>query len=135
MACVELDSRACETLRLNRPDWNVVENDLTRVVADEALAEFAGCDLLAGGVPCPPFSLAGKQLGKDDERDLFPAILDLTGQLQPRAVMIENVRGLLGNKFTEYRAEILKRLDALGYERAWWEILQAADYGVPQLRP
>lgn len=135
LACVELDSRACETLRLNRPDWNVVEDDLTRVVADEALAEFAGCDLLAGGVPCPPFSLAGKQLGKDDERDLFPAILDLTGQLQPRAVMIENVRGLLGNKFIEYRAEILKRLDALGYERASWEILQAADYGVPQLRP
>lgn len=135
LACVELDSRACETLRLNRPEWNVVEDDLIRVVEDGLLEEFAGCDLLAGGVPCPPFSLAGKQLGKDDERDLFPAILDLADQLRPRAVMIENVRGLLGNKFTEYRAEILRRLEVLGYRRAEWELLQAADYGVPQLRP
>lgn len=135
LACVELDSQACETLRLNRPMWNVVEDDLNRVVADGMLEEFAGCDLLAGGVPCPPFSLAGKQLGADDERDLFPAILELAGQLRPRAVMIENVRGLLGTKFTDYRREILEDLAGLGYERAEWELLQAADYGVPQLRP
>lgn len=135
LACVELDSQACSTLRLNRSDWRVVEDDLRAVVADEALAEHAGCDLLAGGVPCPPFSLAGKQLGAEDERDLFPAILELTGQLRPGAVLIENVRGLLGNKFTDYRRHILERLDALGYHRAEWELLQAADYGVPQLRP
>jgi len=135
LACVEIDSQACATLRLNRPDWNVVEGDLRRAVESLALAEHAGCDLLAGGVPCPPFSLAGKQLGADDERDLFPAILDLADQLAPRAVMIENVRGLLGAKFTHYRSHILERLAALGYSRAEWELLQAADYGVPQLRP
>ena len=135
LACVEIDAQACATLRLNRPDWNVIEQDLQLLVASEALAEHAGCDLLAGGVPCPPFSLAGKQLGADDERDLFPAILDLAGQLQPRSVLIENVRGLLGTKFTGYRSHILARLAALGYQRAEWELLQAADYGVPQLRP
>jgi DNA (cytosine-5)-methyltransferase 1 len=135
LACVEIEPPACETLRMNRPDWEVVEDDLKRVVADERLVVHAGCDLLAGGVPCPPFSVAGKQLGDEDERDLFPAILDLAGQLLPRAVMIENVRGLLGPKFADYRRGVLERLDDLGYQRAEWQLLQAADYGVPQLRP
>jgi DNA (cytosine-5)-methyltransferase 1 len=135
LACVEIDPQACETLRLNRPAWNVMEGDLRGIVANRELQEFAGCDLLAGGVPCPPFSLAGRQLGADDERDLFPAILDLAGQLQPRAVLIENVRGLLGDRFTDYRRVILERLAGLGYQRTEWELLQAANYGVPQLRP
>lgn len=135
LACVEIDPQACETLRLNRPGWSVLEGDLRALVSSETLVEHAGCDLLAGGVPCPPFSLAGKQLGADDERDLFPAILDLTAQLSPRAVLIENVRGLLGKKFIDYRRRILGRLDGLGYNRAEWSLLQAADYGVPQLRP
>lgn len=135
LACVEIDPQACETLRLNRPEWNILERDLRKVVEDEELAEFAGCDLLAGGVPCPPFSLAGKQLGADDERDLFPAILGLADQLTPRAVLIENVRGLLGAKFADYRREVLEQLAGSGYGRAEWQLLQAADYGVPQLRP
>jgi DNA (cytosine-5)-methyltransferase 1 len=135
LACVEIDDQACATLRHNRPEWKIVEEDLRDVVRDRVLEEHYGCDLLAGGVPCPPFSLAGKQLGADDERDLFPAILDLTEQLRPRAVMIENVRGLLGAKFEPFRHETLERLAGLGYEQAEWELLQAADYGVPQLRP
>lgn len=135
LACVEIDDHACETLRINRPQWNVIHDDLRRVVEQRELERFAGCDLLAGGVPCPPFSLAGRQLGADDERDLFPAILELAEQLQPRSVLIENVRGLLGDKFTAYRRSILGRLAELGYQRAEWEILQAADYRVPQLRP
>ena len=64
LAHVEFDRHACETLRLNRPDWNVVEGD----VRDFSAKEFKGVDLLAGGVPCPPFSKAGKQLGSNDER-------------------------------------------------------------------
>ncbi len=73
MAHVEFDRHACETLRLNRPDWNVVEGD----VRDFSAKQFNGVDLLAGGVPCPPFSKAGKQLGSNDERDLFPVALRL----------------------------------------------------------
>ncbi len=135
LACVEIDPQACETLRLNRPNWNVVEDDLREIVASRALDEHAGCDLLAGGVPCPPFSLAGKQLGADDERDLFPAIVDLAAQLRPRAVLIENVRGILGSKFEGYRRDVIAQLSEIGYQQAEWDLLQAADYGVPQLRP
>lgn len=135
LACVEIDPQACETLRLNRPEWNVVEGDLRSLVDSEALAPHEDCDLLAGGVPCPPFSLAGRQLGADDERDLFPAMLELAHQLRPRAILIENVRGLLGKRFVGYRREILRALAEIGYERAEWELLQAADFGVSQLRP
>lgn len=91
-------------------------------------------DLLAGGVPCPPFSQAGKQLGSEDERDLFPEAIRLIGEIQPRAVMLENVRGLLDPKFTEYRTSILQRIADLGY-RVQIKLLNASDYGVPQLRP
>ena len=56
---------------------------------------YRGIDLLAGGVPCPPFSVAGKQLGEKDERDLFPEALRLIKEIRPRAVMLENVRGFL----------------------------------------
>ncbi|RVU24408.1 DNA (cytosine-5-)-methyltransferase [Streptomyces antnestii] len=94
-------------------------------------------DLLAGGVPCPPFSAAGKQLGRDDERDLFPKMLDLVDQLRPRAVMIENVRGLVEPepKFRYYRNHIKNRLRKSGYVICGWNVLEAQDFGVPQLRP
>ena len=128
-ALVEVDRWACETLRLNRPKWNVVEGDLHNFTA-EGLA----IDLLAGGVPCPPFSTAGKQLGADDERDLFPQALRLVEECHPRAVMLENVRGLLSPKFDDYRDELTTRLRDLGY---WsdWALLNASDFRVPQLRP
>ena len=135
LACVEIDPQACETLRLNRPGWNVLERDLRALVASLELEQLRGCDLLAGGVPCPPFSMAGKQLGGDDERDLFPAILDLAAQLRPRALLIENVRGLLSQRFAAYRENVVARLRWMGYPVAGWELLQAADFGVPQLRP
>lgn len=67
-ALVELEPAACATLRLNRPAWNVIEDDLRRFDG----RPYQGIDLVAGGVPCPPFSKAGKQLGAKDERDLFP---------------------------------------------------------------
>ena len=90
--------------------------------------------LITGGVPCPPFSVAGKQLGKRDERDLFPAALEIVDACEPRVVMLENVRGLLDAKFDEYRRKIRKRLEARGY-KVFWELLNASDYGVPRLRP
>lgn len=90
--------------------------------------------LLAGGVPCPPFSVAGKQLGADDERDLFPQMLRLVDEIKPRAVMIENVRGFLSKQFDDYRKSIISRLNLLGYN-IHLQLLNASDYGVPQLRP
>lgn len=131
-ACVEIDPAACQTLRYNRPKWRVIEQDLREWAPDESLK---GVALLAGGVPCPPFSIAGRQLGREDERDLFPEMVRLTEELKPRAVMIENVRGLLGRKFEGYRADIMADFKELGYEYCGWELLDAVDFGVPQTRP
>ena len=131
LALVEIEPPACATLRLNRPVWNVVEGDVHTFSATPYKGQI---DLLAGGVPCPPFSVAGKQLGADDERDLFPEALRLAAECEPRAVMIENVRGIFYPKFDEYRAQILDCLHEMGYE-TWWQLVQASDYGVSQLRP
>jgi len=130
LAHVEYDHHACATLRLNRPNWNVIEGD----VREFSAKEFKGLDLLAGGVPCPPFSKAGKQLGPEDERDLFPEALRLVDECRPKAVMLENVRGFLDAVFTDYRMSLKKELNALGYQTSW-HLLNASDYGVPQLRP
>lgn len=129
-AAVEIDPYACATLRLNRPNWNVIEKDVRAFDGHP----FDGIDLLAAGVPCPPFSAAGHQLGADDERDLFPEVIRLVREAQPRAVMVENVRGLLSPKFAAYRAGIVAALEDLGYSGGW-RLFQASDYGVPQLRP
>jgi len=130
VAAVEIDKHACATLRMNRPRWRVYEQDLRNFSG----VGFRGVDLLAGGVPCPPFSIAGKRLGANDERDLFPEALRLVEELQPTAVMLENVRGFASEKFTPYRTSIFRRLERMGYVPSW-RVLNASDYGVPQLRP
>lgn len=129
-ALVEIEKPCCDTLRHNRPDWNVIEGDLR----DFKGRCFEGIDLLAGGVPCPPFSKAGKQLGKDDERDLFPEALRLVAESKPRAVMLENVRGFLDAVFDDYRSNLKQQLKKMGYETDW-RLLNASDFGVSQLRP
>jgi DNA (cytosine-5)-methyltransferase 1 len=130
VAHIEYDRHACSTLLLNRPNWNVIQGD----VRDFSAKDYQGIDLLAGGVPCPPFSKAGKQLGSDDERDLFPAALRLVAECRPKAVMLENVRGFLDAIFTDYRMSLKKQLNAMGYKASWYP-LNASDFGVPQLRP
>lgn len=127
---VELDKHACQTLRMNRPEWLVEEMDLRNFSAKN----YKGVSLFAGGVPCPPFSKAGKQLGNDDERDLFPEALRLISECRPDAVMLENVRGILDTIFDNYRAKLIQDLKKLGYQ-AEWRLLNASDYGVSQLRP
>lgn len=128
---VEYENDYCECLRNNRPSWNVICGD---VHAFDGKPFHNKVDLLSGGVPCPPFSVAGKQLGADDERDLFPQMLRLVEEICPKAVMIENVRGLLDPKFDTYRTEIIQRLENLGYS-THIKLLNASDFGVPQLRP
>ncbi|KOT57489.1 MULTISPECIES: DNA cytosine methyltransferase [Streptomyces] len=142
-ALIEIDKHACETLELNVTEENgwgdcrVISADLTQFDPADLKLDPGTLDLLAGGVPCPPFSAAGKQLGRDDERDLFPVMLDLVSYLKPNAVMIENVRGLLEppKKFESYRDEIKARLREEGYVICDWRVIEACDYGVPQLRP
>lgn len=129
-AVVEYEPQFCTTLRKNRPHWDVRQCDIRELNG----GDFSGCDLLAAGVPCPPFSVAGKQLGRHDERDMFPAVLDIIAAAKPRAVLIENVPGLAAEKFRAYRRELVARLVSLGYQPDWC-VLQAADFGVPQLRP
>ncbi|QFU85539.1 DNA cytosine methyltransferase [Amycolatopsis sp. YIM 10] len=130
---VELDENACTTLRANLPAKIVKQGD----VADPDVwkpADYAGVSLLAGGVPCPPFSIAGKQLGANDERDLFAWTVEQACAIKPRALLLENVRGLSMPRFAGYRQHVLDRLTEAGYV-AEWKLLQASGFGVPQLRP
>lgn len=143
LALIEIDKDACATLRANVENdrsWGgckVINADLKKFKIADLGLERGQLDLLAGGVPCPPFSFAGKQLGADDERDLFPQMLEMVAELQPKAVMIENVRGLLEpeHKFAAYRSDIVEALEKMDYRICYWRVLEARDYGVPQLRP
>ena len=92
LALVEIEPLACKSLKKNRPNWNVIQQDLKDFNAGIFRDQV---DLLAGGVPCPPFSVAGKQLGENDDRDLFPEALRLVKECEPKAIMLENVRGHL----------------------------------------
>ena len=130
VALVEYEQEYCNVLKANRPEWNVICADVHKFDGHP----YEGVDLLAGGVPCPPFSVAGKQLGKDDERDLFPVAIRLIREIRPRAVMLENVRGFLDSGFEEYRDHIFTEIKKLGYV-THIKLLNASDYGVPQLRP
>ncbi|MEU1667175.1 DNA (cytosine-5-)-methyltransferase [Streptomyces sparsogenes] len=167
LALVEWDAHAVETLRANVGHWPQWDEKRRESLKPQDVKDFLRSeqcksldlgddrlDLLAGGVPCPPFSLAGKRLGEDDERDLFPDMLRIVGDLRPKAVMIENVRGILQppHVFIDYRRRILEELGELGYDvpyvdKEWsverqdqamrrvWRLLEARDFGVPQLRP
>lgn len=127
---IDIDRHAVSTVLLNRPSWKVQLGDVNEVDG----RHLEGIDLLAGGIPCPPFSIAGKQLGHDDERDLFPAYLRILASARPRAFLIENVPGFAASKFDSYRSRILNNAAELGYT-VEWRVLNSADYGVPQLRP
>ncbi|GAA4538085.1 DNA cytosine methyltransferase [Amycolatopsis samaneae] len=139
---VELDANAYETLRTNikgtieineekRPIVQRGDVADPKVFAPEEHREVA---LLAGGVPCPPFTIAGKQLGANDERDLFAWAVEQVDKVRPRALMLENVRGLSLPRFSGYRQYVLDRLAEFKYV-AEWRLLNACDFGVPQLRP
>lgn len=136
---IEIDENAATTLRnnLRRISRGSEAQVAVGDVADPEVwqpEDYKGVDLVAGGVPCPPFSVAGKQLGASDERDLFAWAVELASKVNPRALMLENVRGLMGARFSGYRQAVVDRLEELGYI-ADWQLLEAKDYGVPQLRP
>lgn len=132
-ALVEINEHCRATLALNRPAWKVVDGEQSDLRNFDG-RPYSGVDLLAGGLPCPPFSVAGKQLGEADERNLFPDILRVVREIKPQAIMIENVRGFLSDVFSDYRRKLKRQLVGLGY-RADWRLFNASDFGVPQLRP
>lgn len=127
---VEMDEKACKTLQMNRPEWNVSNTSIKNITLDS----YKGVDLLAAGVPCPPFSVAGKMAGNKDERDLFPTVLELISQCQPRAIMFENVPGLLSPKFASYYSWIKETLESLGFVVVS-KICNASQFGISQFRP
>jgi DNA (cytosine-5)-methyltransferase 1 len=129
-ALIEIEADYAKTLTLNRPNWDVRAADMNGFDG----RPFKGMDLFAAGLPCPPFSMAGKQLGEKDERNLFPAAIRLIDEIRPKAIMIENVRGFLSAVFEDYRGQLKAQLKKLGYT-VDWRLLNASDFGVPQLRP
>ena len=128
-ALVDNDPHSCATLRLNRPEWSVFEGDIRHF----SFSQWQGVDLVSGGLPCPPFSIAGKQLGQDDERDMFPSLLRIVKEVKPRAVLVENVRGILTSRFDHFREKIDTELYSLGFD-TYWAGFNAVDFGVPQNR-
>lgn len=127
---LEIDADACATLKKNRPSWSVINDDIKKFNAKG----YRGIDLLSAGLPCPPFSRAGKQLGHADERNLFPDALRILEECRPRVLMIENVRGILDDVFQDFRHRLKETLSQLGY-KSGWKLHNASDFSVPQLRP
>lgn len=164
---VEIDKHALATLAQNRAhvpelrDWPTVGPD---DVSEVDYAPFEGkVDLLAAGTPCQPFSLGGKHRGELDERNMFPQLFRATRELRPRAILVENVRGLMREAVKPYFEYILRQLELPGCQPAdgedWsahdaklveaietgdhsdelsyevnYQVLNAADFGVPQRR-
>ena len=128
----EKDKYACQTLRLNRPDWNVVEDDITNVDFSHLKGNV---DLLTGGFPCQPFSYAGKQLGFEDLRGtLVFEMARAIKEIQPKVFLAENVKGLTENDNGRTLETIIRVLEELGYTILEKDVYKAIFYKVPQKR-
>ena len=135
---VEIDKDACDTLRKNRQDWNVVCDDIENVSGKDLEKFFnikkGELDLLSGGAPCQAFSYAGKRLGLEDARGtLFYHYAVFLEKLQPKMFLFENVRGLLTHDGGKTYSTILDIFEKSGY-KIYKEVLNAWDYGVAQKR-
>lgn len=126
----DYDKAACETYRQNFEDVDVIEGDV-RTIAWEGLR--GKVDLVAGGPPCQPFSVAGNQLADEDDRDMLPEFVRAIREIRPQLLLMENVAGLTTSRNLPYLEAKLDELRELGYD-VHFKILNAADYGVPQER-
>ncbi|WP_421365837.1 DNA cytosine methyltransferase [Agrobacterium tumefaciens] len=127
----EIDPDAAATLRTNRPDWTVIQDDIRTI--DFTPYRTLEIDLVAGGLPCQPYSIEGHGRGKDDPRDLFPDAIRIVSEIKPKAFLFENVEGFLHGKHSDHVAAILKGFRKAGYQTEIHRI-QAGDFGVPQVR-
>ena len=128
----EIDKDACNTLRLNRPDWNVVESDVSEI---DFTGWAAGVDIVTGGFPCQAFSYAGNKLGFEDTRGtLFYEFARAVKETNPKVIVAENVRGLVSHEKGKTLSTIMNVIDEIGYEPVRPEVLRAMFYRVPQKR-
>ena len=135
---IEIDKTACATLKSNRPNWNVIEDDIVEFSKKDLLKEFGlkkgELDLLSGGYPCQSFSYAGKKLGLEDVRGtMFFYYAEFLRQLQPKMFLAENVKGLTTHDGGRTIQTMVDVFEELGYS-VEWKVLNAWDYGVAEKR-
>ncbi|MDK7204176.1 DNA cytosine methyltransferase [Streptococcus sp. UMB1203] len=135
---VEFDSSAAETLKYNRPHWNVIHDDVANISKLDLEEYFSikkgELDLLSGGAPCQAFSYAGKRLGLEDTRGtLFYHYAVFLEKLQPKMFLFENVKGLTSHDKGKTYETILNVFESEGYD-VQSKVLNAWDYGVAQKR-
>jgi DNA (cytosine-5)-methyltransferase 1 len=127
---VEFDADAAKTYRANFPEVHLLEQDAMCI----DFSEWRGkVDLVAGGPPCQPFSVAGNQLSHLDPRDCVPQFIRAVQEIEPSVFLMENVHGLATTRHAGYLRNAICRLEALGYD-VRTGVLDAADYGAPQYR-
>ncbi len=138
LGLVEIDKHASDTLKCNRPEWKVINEDVEKISCLDLEKYFnikkGELDLLSGGAPCQAFSYAGKRLGLDDARGtLFFHYATFLHKLQPKMFLFENVRGLLTHDKGKTFKTIVDIFTDEGYTIKW-KVLNAWEYGVPQKR-
>ena len=132
IALNEIDKHACETLRKNRPNWNVLEGDIKNF---DFSKYYNQVDVVTGGFPCQAFSYAGKRLGLEDARGtLFYEFARVVKEVNPSICIGENVKGLLNHDNGKTLQGMISILDEIGYKVVPIEVLKAINYKVPQKR-
>jgi len=134
---VEIDKHAAKTLRDNRPNWNVIEDDIIKV-SEEGIKNYLplNCeiDFVSGGYPCQAFSYAGRKLGLDDVRGtMFFYFAKIIKDLNPKVFLAENVKGLTTHDDGKTLQTMIHIYEKMGY-KVTWNILKAINYGVAQKR-
>lgn len=131
VALVESDKNAAATLRANRPEWNVIQADMRTI--DFSAYRSMCIDLLVGGLPCQPYSVEGKRLGKNDPRDLLLEGARAVTEMRPWAFVFENVVGLLHARHADHLGNVLSTVRKAGYS-VWIHRIETEDYGIAQER-
>lgn len=132
VALNEIDKWACQTLRKNRPNWNILEGD----IKDFDFSDYnSKVDVVTGGFPCQAFSYAGKKLGLNDARGtLFYEFARVVQEVNPPICIGENVKGLLSHEKGKTLEGMKSILDEIGYNVVPVQVLKAVNYRVPQKR-
>lgn len=132
VALCEIDKHACQTLRINRPDWNILEDDAANI--DWSPYKNA-VDVVFGGFPCQAFSYAGNRLGFADPRGtLFFELARCVETVRPFMAIAENVRGITTHDGGRTLETILSHMESIGYVNISRKVHNTAEYGVPQKR-